>query len=730
MSEWKRPGACRRTIAIWQVNSVMLSRRRVDAGKVFIHLGDGKAGSSSIQAGLDVYSKLVEWPSGLAVLTSDDTNTIRPRLNDSESATINSFVWGIQMASNEERQNQYCVFSEILISLSSERSIILSAENLMSIAIQDLDSFLHAVARIAEHREITFLFVERDPEQFASSAFRQWGHRSGDSFTEYVTRILGAEGQSRRSSIATALCSLGKYGDVVLGHIDTVAAVAEGADLDSVFARFLQSSGFALGSCSDIKLPRRNASMSPELLAMLGGLKRVPWENKHDNRTLSSIQHYLTHALGLNFARNSNFESRMMNSLRSYSRHAADESNVSDARNELLQFDEICNPRIPGPLISDLGDELVRASLELVRLQELGIVSNHVEAVSEGIHSMDQRRIWTSLNRRNVSRHLRGSGVEIGPGVDPFPLGGLCTNLVYVEKHYESGYAQIHDLQVTELVLDWPVVVGDMDTDSLAKLVNTDIDFVIASHVLEHLANPIRALREIQMTLSDSGVTLIALPDLRYTFDRNREPVSLEHLVEEFRSDVRIVDRDHIHECLSSQGLSSNVDELTTEIIEQYQYESVHAHAWTWLDFVSSLIGISREIDVNWCLIDLTVPECGYGNTNEFIVVLSKSPSHSPEELACQILDFVAQLTIGDSTKAKMASLLMHAVTDRSADPIWSLPEADQLIWALYCLWRSRSDLCNRFPHPIVDPAAMLNWVVSNQQYENDARLIIKLLAE
>src|SRR5690606_20581453 len=95
-----------------------------------------------------------------------------------------------------------------------------------------------------------------------------------------------------------------------------------------------------------------------------------------------------------------------------------------------------------------------------------------------------------------------------------------------------------------------PDIVCDLNVDRLKSLDDASQDFVIASHVLEHLADPIGMLDEIHRVLRPGGVALVLLPDMRRTFDRFRPVARLDHLVAEYEAGVTEVDDEHVREFL------------------------------------------------------------------------------------------------------------------------------------------------------------------------------------
>jgi SAM-dependent methyltransferase len=69
------------------------------------------------------------------------------------------------------------------------------------------------------------------------------------------------------------------------------------------------------------------------------------------------------------------------------------------------------------------------------------------------------------------------------------------------------------------------------DATDLSNIKDGSYDCVISSHVLEHVANPLRALFEWKRILKTDGVLLLVLPHKQATFDHNRQITKLEHFI-------------------------------------------------------------------------------------------------------------------------------------------------------------------------------------------------------
>lgn len=235
--------------------------------------------------------------------------------------------------------------------------------------------------------------------------------------------------------------------------------------------------------------------------------------------------------------------------------------------------------------------------------------------------------------RRRLARHLRGSGLELGPGHQPYEVpDDVVVRFVdrWVPVENRSLFPELVEIGADGGFVE-PDIVANFDIDRLGPVEPSSADFVICSHVLEHLAEPLGFLAEIHRVLRPGGVALILLPDRRSTFDRDRPPTPLEHLADEHRRGVVEVDDDHLVEFLTLAGEGASFLGVPEDPEERQQFfdwhreRSIHVHCWSEEEFPVVLAHCIRALDQEWELVDLlTVAEEGPGGI-EFGYVLRRS---------------------------------------------------------------------------------------------------------
>jgi SAM-dependent methyltransferase len=121
-------------------------------------------------------------------------------------------------------------------------------------------------------------------------------------------------------------------------------------------------------------------------------------------------------------------------------------------------------------------------------------------------------------------------GVEIGAFKSPVP--GLVPPPFYVDCFKEFGFEPVH--------------ADYYGHATSLPFRDNSLDYVVTSHVLEHVANPIAALAEWYRVLRPGGIIYLLVPDRRFTWDHPRPLTTVEHFLDDFERGTTPADATHI----------------------------------------------------------------------------------------------------------------------------------------------------------------------------------------
>jgi predicted SAM-dependent methyltransferase len=213
-------------------------------------------------------------------------------------------------------------------------------------------------------------------------------------------------------------------------------------------------------------------------------------------------------------------------------------------------------------------------------------------------------------------RYLTGCGIEIGAGTFPLRVPP-DVKVRYVDRFDRAtllsrvgGDFLGPDLD-PELIPEIDVVD---DAQQLAEFADASADFVIANHVLEHIEDPIGALKHFQRVTRPGGVVVLTIPDARHTFDAQRARTTVEHLLRDHREGPENSRQHHYEEWatyiegIGEEGHGARSAEYAASDAHH------HFHVWELEDFLALLYAINLDCDVIHA----------QANGREFAIILRK----------------------------------------------------------------------------------------------------------
>lgn len=111
-------------------------------------------------------------------------------------------------------------------------------------------------------------------------------------------------------------------------------------------------------------------------------------------------------------------------------------------------------------------------------------------------------------------------------------------------------------------------------------------DFVLASHVMEHLANPLRALQEWKRVLRPNGTVLVVVPQRETTFDRHRPIASFDHIEADFKAGTGEDDLSHLDEIVALHDLGLDPGAVSRQkfrerCLRNFELRAMHHHVFS-----------------------------------------------------------------------------------------------------------------------------------------------------
>ncbi len=169
-------------------------------------------------------------------------------------------------------------------------------------------------------------------------------------------------------------------------------------------------------------------------------------------------------------------------------------------------------------------------------------------------------------------------------------------------------------------------------------------DLVIASHVIEHVANPIGWLAQVSELLTDGGRLSLVVPDKRYCFDANRQLTTVADLVDAYLRGLEAPSTRQIYDCeanfmdVSADELWAGVDvsqrrrtdvpdpdvhayQLCLQIAASGEYRDEHCSTFTPVSFLRLLATLAK---LELCALRVQAIHPTERGSYEFFAMLSK----------------------------------------------------------------------------------------------------------
>lgn len=192
-----------------------------------------------------------------------------------------------------------------------------------------------------------------------------------------------------------------------------------------------------------------------------------------------------------------------------------------------------------------------------------------------------------------LSRFDRLTALEIGGPSEIFSARGLipiysrlarCDNVDFATRTAWSHCHESRSPAVSYMEAEPRTFI--LEATSLPAISDSTYDVLLCSHVLEHVANPIKALHEWKRVLRAGGTLLVVVPNPARTFDHRRPVTQLRHMIRDFEADVGEDDSTHYDEILRLHDRwrdlgAGDKHDFATRVHQNVTWRTVHHHVFS-----------------------------------------------------------------------------------------------------------------------------------------------------
>jgi SAM-dependent methyltransferase len=120
--------------------------------------------------------------------------------------------------------------------------------------------------------------------------------------------------------------------------------------------------------------------------------------------------------------------------------------------------------------------------------------------------------------------------------------------------------------------------------NALLSIADNSYDAVISSNVIEHFANPIKAVKEWSRVVRPGGYILTVTPEKNDWIDHRRMLTTWEHILSDYASDMQENDTTHVEDVISNTDrnllLPNEARQLEALCLRNLETRAVHHHTF------------------------------------------------------------------------------------------------------------------------------------------------------
>lgn len=237
-----------------------------------------------------------------------------------------------------------------------------------------------------------------------------------------------------------------------------------------------------------------------------------------------------------------------------------------------------------------------------------GIPEGKIVSLEEIIENIYRKKFLTDLFAGKYGVEIGGPSAVFKNNI--YKVSSKCDGINYsadtVWWKNESNCYSYKDQKLGEVIIS--------DAVNLAEIEDEKYDFCISSNNLEHIANPLKAIKEQKRIVKTNGLILTIVPMKDKCFDHNREFTDFNHLLDDYIRDVSEDDMTHLDEIMEKHDFDMDPacggkEKFAQRALKNFENRCLHQHVFC----TETLVNMYNYLDIN-------VLTCGRLSRNYYII--------------------------------------------------------------------------------------------------------------
>ena len=267
-------------------------------------------------------------------------------------------------------------------------------------------------------------------------------------------------------------------------------------------------------------------------------------------------------------------------------------SKLINPKNEAIYFDDQPFNKAHGDVLRNFNVKINRIIANRTYYNDSEYFTYTTSFFRKAVRGLKDLITAKDQNYKNIKSHFYNKkGIEIG---------GPSRNFQYLFPIYRDVNSISNVNFSSHTFWEGEIVDGNnfryfgnkvgiqyiLEGNNLNKIKDNHFDFLISSHTLEHIANPIKALIEWKRIIIKGGCLFLILPNKKNNFDHTRKITEFDHLIYDYDNKTEEDDMTHLDEVLNKHDLSKDLpagdfENFKARSIDNFNNRHLHHHVFS-----------------------------------------------------------------------------------------------------------------------------------------------------